>query len=116
MEAIFAPIHDVPGVSDLDVVEISESGAAVDAGRVEGDFAAGLRLRPSVCRRGDFATGLRTASDTAQRCDFATGLRTQRNTGLNRGDFATGSRRGIADAVDQRSAPTADGVSRPHVE
>ena len=110
MEAIFAPIQDVPSVSALDLVDTVGSESAIDPGRVEGDFARGLRLWPFVCRPGDFATGLRTASVTDQHCDFATGLRTRRPTESNRGDFATGMRRG-SDPADRRSAPAANGVS-----
>jgi hypothetical protein len=106
MEAIFAPIQDVPDVPALDVMDTLRSGLAVSLGRVEGDFAAGLRLRPHLCRPGDFATGLRAVSPSEQRCDFATGLRTLRTTGLNRGGFATGQR-GADDSADRRSAPPA---------
>jgi hypothetical protein len=116
MEAIFAPIHDVPDVLALDVFGDVRSGPAVDPTPIEGDFAAGLRLRPCVCWRGDYAIGLRTAAGTEQRCDFATGQRTQRPTRLNRGDFASGLRRGAADAVERRSVPTADGVLQAPVE
>lgn len=105
MEAFFAPIQHVPGVPVLDVVDALGSESAVDVGRVGGDFAAGLRLRPFVCRPGDFATGLRTVLVTDRRCDFATGQRTQRLAGLNRGDFATGLRRANG-STDGRSAPT----------
>jgi hypothetical protein len=115
MEAIFAPIQDVPDVPARDVVDTLRSGLAVPPGRVEGDFAAGLRLRAHVCRPGDFATGLRTTSAAGERCDFATGLRTQRRTGLKRGDFATGLRR-ADDSAEGRSTVHADGMSRALVE
>jgi hypothetical protein len=96
MEAIFAPIRDVPDVSVLDAPGVVRSDSPVDTGHVQGDFAAGLRLRPFVCEPGDFATGLGVASVSEQTCDFATGLRTCERTGLSRGDFATGQRRGTA--------------------
>jgi hypothetical protein len=101
MEAIFAPIQDVPDVPALDEFGDVRAESAIDATRFEGDFAAGLRAWPFACRPGDFATGQRTASVVRQRCDFATGLRAQRRKGWNRGDFATGLRR-RADAVDRR--------------
>jgi hypothetical protein len=115
MEAIFAPIQDVPAVPALDVVDTPGSGLAVPPGRVDGDFAAGLRLRAHLCRPGDFATGLRTASAAGERCDFATGLRTQRRTGLKPGDFATGLRRGDDSAAEKSTVP-ADGMARALVE
>jgi hypothetical protein len=110
MEAFFAPIQDVSGAPALEVVDTPGSDLLVDSGRVGGDFAAGFRLRPFVCRPGDFATGLRTVPVTHQRCDFATGLRTQRLSGLNRGDFATGLREADGSA-DRRSV--APGSGRP---
>jgi hypothetical protein len=116
MEAIFAPIQDVPDVPALDVVDTLRSGLAVPPGRVEGDFAAGLRLRPHLCRPGDFATGLRTVSAAGERCDFATGLRTQRRTVLKPGDFAIGLRRGGDDSAEGRSTVHAGGMSRALVE
>ena len=73
-----------------------QSESAVDGRRLEGDYAAGLRLRPHVCQPGDFATGMRVASRSEPVCDFATGLRTSERSGLTRGDFATGQRRNAA--------------------
>ena len=104
MEAIFAPIHNAPDVPALDDRGDVGSASARDATWFEGDFAAGLRMRPFGCRPGDFAAGLRTASVARQRCDFATGMRAQRHTGLNRGDFATGLRR-LADSDQRPVAP-----------
>jgi hypothetical protein len=94
MEAIFAPIQDVPDAPARDALGTVWSESAVDGRRFEGDYAAGLRLRPRVCQREDFATGLRVAAVNEQPCDFATGLRTCDRTELNQGDFATGQRRG----------------------
>ena len=94
MEAIFAPIQDVPDVPAHDTLGTVGSESAVDRTRFEGDYAAGLRLQPPLCQRGDFATGLRVAPVNEQPCDFATGLRTCDRTELTRGDFATGQRRG----------------------
>jgi hypothetical protein len=94
MEAISVPIQDVSGVPTLDVPNVVRPESAVDGGRLEGDFAAGLRLRPPVCRPGNFATGLRVAYAHQQTGDFATGLRRYRRTGSTRGDLATGQRHG----------------------
>ena len=99
MEAIFAPIQDVPDAPARDALGTVRSESGVAGGRFEGDYAAGLRLRPRVCQRGDFATGLRVASVNEQTCDFATGLRTCDRTEFTRGDFATGQRRGDASPV-----------------
>jgi hypothetical protein len=60
MEAIFAPIQDVPDVPALDEFGDVRAESAIDATRFEGDFATGLRAQR---RRGGTAVTSRLGCD-----------------------------------------------------